>query len=376
MKVRLIIYYVFKYTMEFLVVSALIIALARSGKMPGIVPVEVVDFIVDFSDSLLSSETADKVAKFVFSVRDFVLDDGHQKKYDAILNAVSDSARQMINRVFDSMYLFSQNSSFRLALFEYSLGRGAGEISSSLDRFLESSSEFVESVGIVDLSGSLISISGSKEIPEMDKKLLESVFNSGRSRVFVDGGKLIFLKPLREDVEGVDGIMFVVSPFDSFVRNLAKEFKEYQISVFSLSGKKIVSWSDDNLLPVVAKLIKDEATDWKAREVFYLPDGSGGELKIYAVYPRPSWVNSAFVILKVSIMVFLIVFLVFLNRQIKESLKEPERITQKALEEVKQARLMLESAVKRENGKSGDDELSSLSLRSEKWLEEYWQQQV
>jgi hypothetical protein len=309
------IYQVVKYLLIVLFLVALVLYLARTDKLPRFLPDEVRNYIIDFSDVVLSYDIFSEIYKPFSLVFDFLADDGYQYKYSTLPEVIIKRLDSTVDKIDNDINLFVNNPLFESWVIQSLIG-GKNQV---LYDLMKSSFDYayLVSIGIYSSRGVEIAYSGN----EVSKDVINYAINNRKQLVLV-GPYLIRVRELKKDVDFIDGKLLVILDSKLLLKEVfnseLSDFKDvyvldyYSTNVlFSLNGTDAAILRENvfkGSLDIGRESLNNKVLSYK--DLFY----------VGFIYSKPNFLRVINIAFRIIIIVGVLILLIWLNLKIKEEL--------------------------------------------------------
>jgi hypothetical protein len=309
------IYQVVKYLLIVLFLVAFVLYLARTDKLPRFLPDEVRNYIIDFSDVVLSYDIFSEIYKPFSLVFDFLADDGYQYKYSTLPEVIIKRLDSTVDKIDNDINLFVNNPLFESWVIQSLIG-GKNQV---LYDLMKSSFDYAYLVGIGIYSSRGVEIAYSGN--EVSKDIINYAINNRKQLVLV-GPYLIRVRELKKDVDFIDGKLLVILDSKLLLKEVfnseLSDFKDvyvldyYSTNVlFSLNGTDAAILRENAFkgsLEIGRESLNNKVLSYK--DLFY----------VGFIYSKPNFLRVINIAFRIIIIVGALILLIWLNLRIKEEL--------------------------------------------------------
>lgn len=352
-------YQITKYFLILLVLFTFIVYLGKTQKLPKFLPDDVRNYIVDFSDYVLSYDTVKVIYKPIEVTIEFLADDGYTYRYTVLPQSVLDRFNNEIESMNNSLNLFLNNPLFETWILPNLVSSGAIVKESFRNYFPE---DFYLGFVIYSSKGiEIFSFGVSK-----GENFRNVIYGEGLS--FYDKYMLVIRK-LSKDVDFIDGFFVLVVDKNKFFDYVLdhNSRNSFEIVYVVERGKIVYSSKEVPEEYLLENITSDSISIWgssyRQRVLQY------GNMELGFVFSNPSWVRWIYVILKVLLFIGVLVGLFFINKAIVSKLKASEEIKRKLI-------LDLKNSVKRKQDLSINNFLVKATDDNLKFFEKFVEEDV
>jgi hypothetical protein len=324
------IYQVVKYLLIVLFLVVLVLYLARTDKLPRFLPDEVRNYIIDFSDVVLSYDIFSEIYKPFSLVFDFLADDGYQYKYSTLPEVIIKRLDSTVDKIDNDINLFVNNPLFESWVIQSLIG-GKNQVLYDLMK-ISFDYAYLVSIGIYSSRGVEIAYSGN----EVSKDVINYAINNRKQLVLV-GPYLIRVRELKKDVDFIDGKLLVILDSKLLLKEVfnseLSDFKDvyvldyYSTNVlFSLNGTDAAILRENAFkgsLEIGREGLNNKVLSYN--DLFY----------VGFIYSKPNFLRVINIAFRIIIIVGVLILLIWLNLRIKEELTKVSKKEEILLKQLK-----------------------------------------
>ncbi len=323
------VYQVVKYLLMILLLFVFVLYLAKTEKLPRFLPDEVKNYLIDFSDVVLSYDVFLKIYKPFSAVFDFLADDGYHYKYKTLPEVILKRLDAAVGEIDNDINLFVNNPLFETWVIQSLIG-GNNQV---LYDLMKNSFDYPYLIGIGIYSSRGVEIAYNGK--EVNKDVIDYVIS--RRQLALVGPYFVKVRELKKDIDFIDGRLLVILDAKLFFKEVfnseLKDFRDVYIVdyystnvLFSLNGTSAALLRENAFkenLEIEGESLNNKVLSY--RDLFY----------VGFVYSKPNFLRVVNIAFRIVLIVGILVLLVWLNLKAKEELTKVSRKEEMLLKQLK-----------------------------------------